>query len=57
MIGVKVEDDNTWEAVKQGVLKGFSIEGFFVPEKEQTYNEQELENILTSLCNEIGEIK
>jgi hypothetical protein len=57
MIGVKVEDDNTWEAVKQGVLKGFSIEGFFVPEKEEVYNESELEAILTSLVNEIGEIK
>jgi hypothetical protein len=57
MIGVKVEDDNTWDAVKQGVLKGFSIEGFFVPEKEESYNESELETILTSLCNEIGEIK
>jgi hypothetical protein len=57
MIGVKVEDENTWEAVKQGVLKGFSIEGFFVPEKEEVYNESELEAILTSLVNEIGEIK
>lgn len=57
MIGVKVEDDNTWDAVKQGVLKGFSIEGFFVPEKEESYNESELEAILTSLVNEIGEIK
>lgn len=57
MIGVKVEDENTWEAVKQGVLKGFSIEGFFVPEKEEIYNESELEAILTSLVNEIGEIK
>lgn len=57
MIGVKVEDQTTWEAVKQGVLKGFSIEGFFVPEKEEVYNESELEAILTSLVNEIGEIK
>lgn len=57
MIGVKVEDETTWEAVKQGVLKGFSIEGFFVPEKEEVYNESELETILTSLVNEIGEIK
>lgn len=57
MIGVKVEDENTWEAVKQGILKGFSIEGFFVPEKEEVYNESELEAILTSLVNEIGEIK
>lgn len=57
MIGVKVEDETTWEAVKQGVLKGFSIEGFFVPEKEEVYNESELEAILTSLINEIGEIK
>jgi hypothetical protein len=57
MIGVKVEDETTWEAVKQGVLKGFSIEGFFVPEKEEVYNESELEAILTSLVSEIGEIK
>lgn len=29
MIGTKVEDDDIWEEVKQGNIRGFSIEGMF----------------------------
>ena len=49
MIGVKVDDDSTWEAVKQGAVKGFSIEGFFVAEKEELTDEEELERMLTQI--------
>ena len=31
MIGVKVDDEATWQAVKNGEVKGFSIEGWFAP--------------------------
>jgi hypothetical protein len=29
MLGVKVDDDKVWSEVKQGNIKGFSIEGRF----------------------------
>lgn len=29
MIGVKVDDDNIWQDIKQGQFRGFSIEAFF----------------------------
>jgi hypothetical protein len=28
-VGVKVENDEVWNQVKEGKIKGFSIEGFF----------------------------
>jgi phage head maturation protease len=53
MIGVKVDDDSTWEAVKQGAVKGFSIEGFFVAEKEELTDEEELERMLTQIVQSL----
>ena len=53
MIGVKVDDDSTWEAVKQGAVKGFSIEGFFVAEKEELTDEDELERMLTQIVQSL----
>lgn len=35
MVSMKVESDETWALIKQGYLRGFSIEGFFA-EKEHT---------------------
>jgi len=43
MIGVKVDDDSTWEAVKQGAVKGFSIEGYFADKLEMAIAENEVE--------------
>jgi hypothetical protein len=50
MIGVKVDDDKTWEAVKNGEVKGFSIEGWFTPMAETEVKEKDLEKLLAELA-------
>jgi hypothetical protein len=53
MIGVKVDDDNTWQAVKNGEVKGFSIEGWFAPMSETDVTEKDLEKLLAELSKEL----
>jgi hypothetical protein len=30
MVSYKINDPRTWEQIKEGKLKGFSVEGYFV---------------------------
>jgi hypothetical protein len=53
MIGVKVDDDNTWQAVKNGEVKGFSIEGWFAPMSETQVQEKDLEKLLAELAKQL----
>jgi hypothetical protein len=53
MIGVKVDDDNTWQAVKNGEVKGFSIEGWFAPMSETDVSEKDLEKLLAELAAQL----
>jgi hypothetical protein len=53
MIGVKVDDDNTWQAVKNGEVKGFSIEGWFAPMSETQVQEKDLEKLLAELAEQL----
>jgi hypothetical protein len=53
MIGVKVDDDNTWQAVKNGEVKGFSIEGWFAPMTETNVEEKDLEKLLAELAEQL----
>jgi hypothetical protein len=53
MIGVKVDDDNTWQAVKNGEVKGFSIEGWFAPMSETNVAEKDLEKLLAELAEQL----
>jgi len=53
MIGVKVDDDKTWQAVKNGEVKGFSIEGWFAPMSETDVTEKELEKLLAELAEQL----
>jgi hypothetical protein len=53
MIGVKVDDDKTWEAVKNGEVKGFSIEGWFAPMSETDVTEKDLEKLLAELAEQL----
>ena len=50
MIGVKVDDEATWQAVKNGEVKGFSIEGWFAPMSETQVQEKDLEKLLAELA-------
>jgi hypothetical protein len=53
MIGVKVDDDATWQAVKKGEVKGFSIEGWFAPMSETQVQEKDLEKLLAELAAQL----
>jgi hypothetical protein len=41
MVSYKINDDETWKMIKEGKLKGFSIEGYFInkAEAETVYND------------------
>jgi hypothetical protein len=41
----KVDDDNVWEMVKSGEIKGFSVEGIFEYTKKESKEEQVLNSI------------
>jgi hypothetical protein len=40
MIAMKVDNDETWEKVKKGEFKGFSIEGYFAERYEMSAREK-----------------
>jgi hypothetical protein len=43
MIAMKVDNDETWKKVKDGELKGFSIEGYFAERYEMSAREKVIE--------------
>ena len=47
MIGVKVDDEATWQ------VKGFSIEGWFAPMSETQVQEKDLEKLLAELAEQL----
>ena len=45
MVKMKIENDDLWQKIKEGELKGLSIEGFFIDKLEQmtkTYTDEEI---------------
>ena len=43
MIAMKVNNDKVWQQVKEGKIKGFSIEGYFADKYEMSLNNIEME--------------
>ena len=54
-VGMKVDDDEIWQHVKEGTFKGFSIEAWFmqVGENLSSHVISELESDLMALSNEL----
>jgi hypothetical protein len=52
-IGMKVDNDEVWQDIKQGSVKGFSLEGFFTEMSEEYLAEQEIEKIMKELEGEL----
>jgi len=50
IISMKINDDRTWELAKQGVIKGFSIEGYFT-DKIEMKKEVTAEDLYRDLLN------
>ena len=49
MISMKVDNDQVWNDVKEGKVKGFSIEGFFADKLEMSMQEKEKSEIIEQL--------
>lgn len=49
MISMKVNNDEVWQSVKDGEVKGFSIEGHFADKYEMSIQKQEIINKLKDL--------
>jgi len=49
MISMKVNNDDIWNKVKAGEVKGFSIEGYFVDKYEMSLQETEEQEIIEKL--------
>ena len=49
-VGVKIDNDEVWNQVKEGTIKGFSIEGEFMPSEESDLLSK-LQNVLSSANN------
>lgn len=49
MISMKVENDEVWQKVKAGEVKGFSIEGYFADKLEMQLQEEEDAKILEQI--------
>ena len=51
VVKMKIDNDQTWEEVKQGKYLGFSIEGFFSDKEELSADEQVLNEVKNILDN------
>lgn len=49
MISMKVDNDEVWKKVKEGEIKGFSIEGYFESKTELAKHDSKLDEIIEIL--------
>ena len=58
-VTMRIDNDDMWEKIKEGELKGLSIEGFFIDKMEKMAETQKPtdEEILTALNEIIQDIK
>ena len=55
MISMKVDNDEVWNDVKAGKVKGFSIEGYFADKLEMSLEQQKKNEIIKQLKNLLNE--
>ena len=53
MITMKVTDDDTWEKVKDGKLKGFSVQGYFLEKAKFNHINQDLIEEIKSILKQV----
>lgn len=51
MISMKVDNDEVWQDVKDGKVKGFSIEGYFADKLEMSLEQKKKQDLITELKN------
>jgi hypothetical protein len=55
MISMKVDNDEVWQDVKAGKVKGFSIEGYFADKLEMSLEQNKRNEIIEQLKNLLNE--
>lgn len=55
MISMKVNNDDVWNDVKSGKVKGFSIEGYFADKLEMNMQEQEEQELIKQIIEILKE--
>jgi hypothetical protein len=55
MISMKVDNDEVWNDVKAGKVKGFSIEGYFADKLEMSLEQNKRNEIIEQLKNLLNE--
>ena len=55
MISMKVDNDEVWQDVKDGKVKGFSIEGYFADKLEMSLEQNKRNEIIEQLKNLLNE--
>jgi len=50
---VKVEDDNTWQMVKDGKLRGFSVQGYFLERAKFNAHTHQILDEIKNILNEV----
>jgi hypothetical protein len=53
MITMKVTDDDTWDKVKDGQLKGFSVQGYFLEKAKFSHMNQDLIEEIKSILKQV----
>jgi hypothetical protein len=53
MITMKVTDDDTWDKVKDGQLKGFSVQGYFLEKAKFSHINQDLIEEIKSILKQV----
>lgn len=56
MVSYKINDDKTWEMVKEGKLKGFSVEGYFIERAEAAKAAKATEQMYNDILNILNQI-
>ena len=56
-MGCKVDNNEVWDAVKSGAIKGFSIDGYFHAEPEKQEEEKQTIDSLDELFDWLESLK
>ena len=57
MVSYKVNDDQTWNMIKEGKLKGFSVEGYFIERAEAARAAKAAEQMYADILNIVNQVK
>lgn len=57
MVSYKINDDETWQMIKEGKLRGFSVEGYFIERAEAAKATKAAEQTYSDIINILNQVK